>query len=491
MNKIQELIIYYEKIGKLQYLINILEWELKVNAPKETMDYIIELISDTELDLFQLMTSEEYGCLLKDVINSEEYLALDEDIKRYINNLEKEYLKNKKIPQDFHQEYSTLCNISNKIWRDAKEENNYELFKPYLQKVIDMTKKYYRYIDNENVLYDVMLEQYEIEMNSDVIDKLFNELKEGLLPLMNKVKERKYSERKKYYKEYSESELIECAQIILEYMGFDFDRGTLGIYPHGFMNRIGADDIRIAFKHTNDPISFVSTIVHEGGHGLFEQNIKKDLTVFGNNCINNLYALHESQSRFYENILGRNINFWYPIYDKVKDKLKLELTLEEFVKELNRVESNLIRTNSDELTYCFHIIIRYEIERDLFNDKIKVDDLPKIWNQKMKEYLGLEVVNDCDGLMQDVHWSQGSFGYFPSYLLGTIYDGMFIEGIEQKLGNVDDLLKNGKIKEITKYMIDNIYQYGGAYNSREVIERFYDKELSAIPIVNYFKKKYL
>lgn len=491
MNKIEELIIYHEKIGKLQYLINILDWELKVSAPKETMDYIIHVMSDVELELFKLRTSEEYGQLLNETINNQKFFKLDEEVRIYIKHLEKEYLENKRIPQDFYQEYSTLCSISNKVWRDAKEVNNYELFKPYLKKVIDMTKKYYRYIDNNTELYDVMLEQYEMGMTSDIIDRLFDELKKGLLPLVDKIKSRKIIKKNNYIQEYSESELIECAKDILEYMGFDFNRGTLGIYPHGFMNRIGADDIRIAFKHTNNPISFVSTIVHEGGHGLFEQNIKKELTVFGNNCINNLYALHESQSRFYENILGRNINFWYPIYDKVKDKLRLELTLEEFIDELNKVECSMIRTDADELTYCFHIIIRYEIERDLFSDKITVDELPEIWNQKMREYLGIEVVNDNEGLMQDVHWSKGSFGYFPSYLLGTIYDGMFIEGIENNLGNIDDLLKNGKIKEITKYLIDNIYQYGGAYNSKEVIKRFYDKELSALPIINYFNKKYL
>lgn len=250
---------------------------------------------------------------------------------------------------------------------------------------------------------------------------------------------------------------MDCAEILLNYIGFDMDKGLLGVYPHGFTEKMSMNDIRIAFEHTDNPFEFVTTIIHEGGHGIFEQNIKENLARYENTTISNLYALHESQSRFYENVLGRNKNFWIPIYDEVSKKLHLNLSLDEFINALNNPVPNAKRTISDELTYCMHIILRYEIETAIFNDNISLDELPNLWNQKMKEYLGVVVQNDADGLMQDVHWSEGSFGYFPSYLLGNIYDGMFIEAIEKNLGNLDELLRNGRIKDITNYLIENIH----------------------------------
>lgn len=360
------------------------------------------------------------------------------------------------------------------------------MFKPYLKKNIEMAKKYYNYIDPVNDSYDVMLNEYERNMTTDVLDKLFDRLKEYLIPLIKEVKTQNYH----YEIEYTDSELLEVAKYILNYMGFDMERGIVGIYPHGFTEKVNANDIRIAFRNTSNPISFVKTVIHEGGHGIFEQNINDNLAIFSNNCIENLYALHESQSRFYENILGRNKNFWIPIYKDIKKLLKLDIELNEFIELLNTVKADSIRMNADELTYALHIIIRYEIERDLFHDKISIDDLPKIWNEKMKEYLGIIPKNDSEGLMQDIHWAEGAFGYFPSYLVGNIYDGMFIDAIQEKLGSIDELLRNGKINKITEFLINNIYQYGGAYNSYDIIKKICGKELSSEPIINYYQKKY-
>lgn len=351
-----------------------------------------------------------------------------------------------------------------------------------------MTKQYYRFMDPNKDLYDIMLDYHEIGLTSDIIDSLFNELKISLIPLIKKVKSKKIDVT--YKQQFTDSTLLDSAKILLEYIGFDFKRGALGIYPHGFTTKIAYDDVRIAFRQTDDPTDFVSTIIHEGGHGLFEQRMNKELGQYENECIANLCALHESQSRFYENILGRNINFWYPIYDELSKKLNLNLTLYEFVEQLNTVKVGPIRVEADELTYCLHIIIRYEMERAIFKENVSVDELPNMWNQKMHDYLGVDIKNNIDGLVQDVHWSEGEFGYFPSYLLGTIYDGMFLENVEENLGPIDELLKDGNIRYITDYLSNQIYQYGGAYNSLEVIERVCQKQLSVKPIINYFYKKY-
>lgn len=475
---------YNEILFKKSYNINLLHWELMLEAPPKVTDYLINMINELQLELFKLKTSSEYKKLLEDYLNSPDADKSCDFYRASLNNY-RTLIKSERLPEEFLKRYNEICSKSNKVWEEAKTKNDYEMYKPYLSKVIEVTKEYYSYYEPDMNLYDAMLEYHEKGIHQDKLDSMFDELKSELIPLIQKVKKDKLPE-KKYLRHFSQDELKECAKVLLEYIGFDMSRGTLGIYPHGFMEKMINNDIRIAFKHTNDPISFVSTIIHEGGHGIFEQNMSTDIS---NEAIE-LYALHESQSRFYENILGRNINFWIPIYDKVKEILKLDMTVEEFVDELNYVVPSLIRTEADELTYCLHIIIRYELEKAIFNGDITIDELPSAWNNKMMEYLGVKVENDSEGLMQDMHWSEGAFGYFPSYLVGDIYDGMYISAIEEELGDINTILKEGRVKEITNFLAEKIYVHGGTYNGLEVIDRLCGKDLSVKPLIDYFKRKY-
>ncbi len=487
MNKLDELLKYQKEISDLQCIVNILNWELRVNAPEKSKEYYVDLLTKYSNKLFVLQTNDEYGKLLNCVINSDEYLSLEEAEQRYIQNQLRYYNENKNVPEDFHNEFVKQQNITNMKWEEAKDKNDYSIYKPYLEDMFNMVKKYYRYIDSETPnLYDVMLSSYQPGIKSSLIDKLFGEMKESLLKIIPK----EVVDVPKYERDYSVSELKKGANFLLDYIGFDMDRGSLGNYPHGFMEKMSRDDERIAFDKDNNIFTFVSTIIHEGGHGIFEQNIDPKLSRYENISIPYIFDVHESQSRFFENILGRNKNFWIPIYDEFSKLMHIDLSLDEFVKGLNTATPSLIRTRADELTYPMHIILRYEIERDLFNGKISFGDLPNIWNQKMKEYLNMDVEKDSDGLMQDMHWSDGSFGYFPSYLLGTIYDGMYIDAIEKNLGSIDELLRNGKIKDITKFLNNHIHKFGGAYNAIEVIKRVCGKEISTEPIIRYFENKY-
>ncbi|MCM1052969.1 MAG: carboxypeptidase M32 [Ruminococcus sp.] len=483
----QEFFEYQKEIANIQYTINLLLWELRIIAPKDSQKDLIDLISFHERKLFELQTSDYYGKLLKELMSSSQYQSLEDPEKRYINNLLRHYKNHKKIPIDFYEVYSKEKKIANTIWKDAKEQNNYKLFEPQLEKIIELTKKYYRYLapDTDNI-YDIMLNEFESGINSEIIDRLFSELKEGIINLMP----RETNDNEIANFKFTEQQLIECANYLLNYIGFDLNKGIVDIYAHGYTDKMNKNDIRIAFRRTTNPIDFVTTIIHEGGHGIFEQNISHNLAKYENKITDNIYALHESQSRFFENILGRNKNFWIPIYDDIKKILNLKYSLDEFVSLLNTPKCSPIRIMADELTYCMHIILRYEIERDIFRDKINVSEIPKIWNKKAKEYLNITIKNDSDGLLQDIHWSNGDFGYFPSYLIGSIYDGMLIEAIEKNLGNIDELLKNGKIKEITNYLINNVYINGGAYTSLEVIKKICNKDITAKPLINYFKNKY-
>ena len=487
MEKLNKLLNYLQTIADTSYIATLMHWEMDITAPKKSLDYLIDVKTQVELKAFELSTNKEYKSLLDDVLNSEEYSKLTKEEQIYLKELADEYEKDERVPSDFFEEYSSLCSKSNAIWVEAKEKKDYQLFKPYLEKIIYMTKEYYSYrYPNTTNLYDCMLDEYETGLTSEKIDKLFSELKKEIIPIIKNLKVTKIGEP---HFQYTKEELLDIASYLLDYIGFDNERGALGIYPHGYTCKLNNNDVRITFSNNKSIFDHVCTVIHEGGHGIFEQSVGSNLSKYPIYDIGK-YALHESQSRFFENILGRNVNFWIPIYNELKTKLKLDIPVEDFVSYLNKAEPSFIRTEADELTYCLHIILRYEIERDLFANKITVDELPTIWNNKMQEYLGIEVTNDADGILQDVHWSQGSFGYFPSYLLGSILDGMLIEAVEENIGNIDELLKTGNIKKITKYLQDNIHQYGGTYNIEEISKKLCNKELTIEPLVKYFKNKY-
>ena len=487
MNTFDKLNEYLKKVELYRYTVSMLRWEMDTIAPKKSFNYLIEASASLELESFKLTTSDKYINLIEEVIKSEEYDNLNELQKNYINALKKDYYEMKNVPEDFYEEYCTLCNKSLNSWVEAKDKNDYQIFKPYLKEIIEKTKMLYRYRYPEcKNLYDCMLNDYETGIKSEHIDKLFEELKNEIRPIISNLAEHNI---KKIENKYNELQLLDLGKYLLNYIGFDNSRGALGIYTHGYTMKMNYDDIRITFSNKNDVADICATIIHEGGHGIFEQNIDKKKKKIHTYDINKI-ALHESQSRFFENILGRNINFWKPIYPDIKEKLGLEISLEEFINQFNNAHPSYIRTEADELTYCMHIIIRYEIERAIFNDEINLDELPQIWNRKYKEYLGLEIEDDKSGILQDMHWSEGAFGYFPSYLLGSIFDGMLLDTINEKIENVDEVLEQGRIKEITKFLNENIHKYGGTYNINETAKRVCGKELEIEGIVKYFNEKY-
>ena len=482
-----KLIEYLKRIGELNYLVIVLRWEMDTQAPKKSYDYLINVSTKYEMEAFDLSTSEEYIKLVEDLINSDEFNSLSYEEQVYIKELQEDFYKFKRVPKDFYEEYCKLRSNSLNTWVNAKENNDYEAFKPFLKDIIEYTKKYYDYMypESDN-LYDCMLNEFEKGIKSDFIDKLFDELKKELIPLVKKLKEK---EVKKVSNVLDDTKFIEFAKFLLNYIGFDNTRGALGIYTHGQTTKVNDNDVRITFSNRDNPLDSISTIIHEGGHGIFDQSISDTLTKYETYDVGN-YALHESQSRFFENILGRRKSFFVPIYDDIKKYLNIDLELDEFVECFNNAHASLVRTEADELTYCLHIIIRYEIEKEIFNGNIDLDKLPEIWNQKYQEYLGISSNDYSHGILQDMHWSDGSFGYFPSYLLGSIFDGMLLEQINKDLGDVDTILSEGRIKDITKYLNDKIHKFGGAYNINEVANRVCKHDMCVEPIIKYVKDKY-
>ena len=483
---------HMKQMDQYRTIKNLLYWDLATMTPEKGVESKASAIGYFSTEAFRLSTSKEYGELLHKLSSSQEFQQLDDAMQVTVRRELRDYERFCRVPEDFYTEYVTLKARSQKAWETAKKASDFSLYAPYLDRIISMTKEYVRYMEPDQKPYEVLLDMFEEGIDSETIDRLFGELKEGLQPLLKKIREAGQPDLSVLKGSYDISAQKEVQKMLLSYMGFDFEKGTVAESEHPFTSEIGADDVRITnhFRE-EDPLAAIYSAIHEGGHAIFGQNISPDYAHTSVMQVD-MMGLHESQSRFYENILGRNPGFWAPIYPKLGELLPhfQEVPFDTFLKAINYVEPSMIRIDADEVTYCLHIILRYEIERAIFNDQVTTDELPALWNDKMEELLGIRPANDAEGVLQDTHWSDGSFGYFPSYLLGSIYDGMFLEAIEQELGSIDEILKNGDIMQITKWLNTNIHQYGSLYTSRQVIERLCHKEISAKPLLDYFNKKY-
>ena len=483
---------YLDTLKQFNHVTTLLYWDIRTCSPRKGIEAHGDAMAYFSTEQFALTTSDELGTMLDKLASPEEFDNLDDTMKFIVTKMKKNYDREKRIPKDFYEEYVRAQTAAETAWEDAKNSSDFSIFAPHLEKIIQMTKEMTGYTNPDEDIYDALLDKYEEGMDSAAIDTLFEEMKKELIPLVKNIvaaPEPDSSQFKKYYDIDAQKKVQE---MLLKYIGFHFETGAVGESEHPFTLNFSSKDVRVTnhyFEH--DAISAIFSAIHEGGHAIFEQNVNPDYdnTVAGS-C--EYMGIHESQSRFFENILGRNINFWIPIYDKLGELLPTfkNISLEDFHREINHVRNSLIRVDADELTYCFHIIIRYEIEKEIFRNNIPVDELPTLWNKKMEEYLGITPSNDAEGILQDTHWSDGSFGYFPSYLLGTIYDGMYLETIESELGDVDTILNEGRILEITQWLNERIHHYGNTRTPKEVLKAVCGREVTSEPIIKYFKEKY-
>ena len=483
---------YLDEIQQYFHVNTLLYWDMRTIAPKLGLEANSDAIAYFSTKEFALKTSKKLGKMLNALSQPEEFSKLDDTMKFVVTKMKKDYEREKRIPADFYEEFVRAQNASEMAWEVAKPTGDFPLFAPHLEKIIDFTKKMTSYTDPDKEAYDALLDTYEEGMTSEKIDVLFEEMKAELIPLVKKILAAPQPDDTAFKVHFDIEAQKKVQKILLEYIGFSFDAGAVGETEHPFTLNFNSKDVRVTNHfYENDVLSAIFSAIHEGGHGIFEQNVNPDYdkTVAGSCCH---MGIHESQSRFYENILGRNINFWVPIYTKIQEALPSlkNVSLEDFYREINHVRNSFIRVEADELTYCFHIILRYEMEKEIFRNNTPVSELPALWNKKMEEYLGITPSNDSEGILQDTHWSDGSFGYFPSYLLGTIYDGMFLEAMEADLGDINTILREGRIAEITKWLNEKIHRFGSTRTPNEVITAVCHKEVTAKPIIKFFKEKY-
>ncbi|MBQ3868611.1 MAG: carboxypeptidase M32 [Clostridia bacterium] len=411
---------------------------------------------------------------------------------RKAEELFRDYDRVRRIPMDRYVEYQKLCVESDAVWHEAKVNNDFASFEPLLQKMFDMTKELALYVDPNADPYDTQLDQFERGLTAAECDKFFATVRAGIVPLLAEVvaSPNQVSEPLLEGK-FSIPVQHEFSDYIMGVLGMDRERSIIGETEHPFTTDFSPNDVRITTHyHEETPIPSMYSVIHEGGHALYELNVDDmlSMTVLGGGVS---MAIHESQSRFFENIIGRSFEFCGVILPWLKVHFPTQLgglTQERLYRAVNASAPSLIRTEADELTYCLHIMVRYELERMMFAGKITAKELPEAWNRMYKEYLGIDVPDDKRGVLQDSHWSFGAIGYFPSYAIGSAYGAQYLEEMNKSF-DVAAAVAAGNLTPVSDWLREHIWKYGKLYSPSELFRRTCG-EFRPEVFIAYLNKKY-
>ncbi|MDF1507783.1 carboxypeptidase M32 [Robertmurraya sp. DFI.2.37] len=490
----QEFTAYVQKMSAYNEALALVYWDLRTGAPKKSVEQRSQVIGTLSQEVFKMSTSEEMAAYIANLTTDEAKEVISEITRKTAEHCKKEYDRNKKIPAEEYKEYVILQSKAESVWEEAKDSSDFDLFRPYLEKLVETNKRFITYWGYEGNKYDTLLDMYEPGITVEILDRVFGDLREKIIPLVKAISESDNKPETSFlFEHFPKEKQRDFSLNILEQMGYDFQAGRLDETVHPFAIGLNPGDVRVTTKYDEKDFRVaVFGTIHEGGHALYEQNISKDL-VGTPLCTGTSMGIHESQSLFYENFVGRNYAFWKKNYELLKSYSNgqfAQVSVDDYYRGINESKPSLIRIEADELTYPLHIIIRYEIEKGLFNDEIEVKDLPQIWNEKYEEYLGVTPDSDENGVLQDVHWSGGSFGYFPSYALGYMYAAQFKNTMQQDLPNYDQLLEEGNLLPIKEWLTKNIHQFGSLKKPLEILTDVTGEGLNAQYLVDYLYDKY-
>jgi len=474
----------------------LLHFDRATAIPKKGVPERAEQMSIISQRIHSIMTSKGFKSAVKKL-----YSSLRKDIdkftfieKRRIEKYYKELKKAEKLPAEFIAEYSRLVGLGEHYWEQAKEKNDYAIFKPYLKRIYEMKRKQAKLIDSKKHPYDVLLDDYEEGMTVKKLKNIFEELKAGLIETLNEIKKsKKYKMDNKLLEKikYDEKAQWNLAEDVAKRILEDKGRWALAVSIHPFTTTIGCDDVRLTTAFRKNPMFCFRSTMHEAGHALYELDFGKNIESTILQDAPSL-GIHESQSRFWENMIGKNSNFWKYYYSKFKKAYpQLEkISASEFYSAENNVKPGFIRIEADELTYCLHIIIRFEIEVALLEGKLSVDKLPKAWDDKYEQYLGIKPKDYSHGVLQDTHWSGGSIGYFPTYALGTIYAAQIFNAMKKKIKDMDMVMASSDYTPIRDWLKKNIHEKGSLYTTEEIIKQATGTGLDVKQYLDYLKGKY-
>lgn len=490
--KEKEFLTELEELALLNQTLALLDWDSQTGMPETAAEERGAASGYLSGLAFEKQTSSK----IKEALDYFDHHAdeLSEVGKAAYHVVKKDYDELHAIPKELMVERSRLYSEAHSAWLKARETKNFADFEQALAENIRITKELVPYYKKDEATdYDVLLNMFEPGMTTAVLDAVFAELKEGLVKIRQVIAEKgsqpdiSFKDRKmtKNQQKYFVKNLV-------AELGFDFNRGRLDDTVHPFATRITRNDVRITTRWNEQDFTMgIFGVIHESGHGIYEQSIAEKYNMTPVYDAPSM-GIHESQSLFYEIIIGSKRSFWkkqYPVFQAAANGTFDDIDFETFYRSLKATAASLIRIEADSLTYPLHIIIRYELEKALFNDDLAVADLPKAWNDKYEEYLGIRPENDLVGVLQDVHWSGGMFGYFPSYALGYMYAAQLLHSIEKNLA-VDTLLEQGDYAPIKAWLTEHIHQFGRSKTPSELIEAATGETLNPQYLLTYLTDLY-
>ena len=485
---------HYEIASNYSYMQSVASFDSQTVAPKnkDAVNTRSKAFGFFALKSFEHNMSPEYRQLVKDLEANVD--QLDPVMQRRLALVRKELDVLEKIDPQEYQAYAMLLSKAQVAWEEAKVANDFSLYAPFLEEILGYVRKFAGYRQTtEGPLYNVLLDEYEEGSTMEMLDNFFLTLRERIVPLLKKIQASNVSINDSFlYKHYPRNEQIDFANYLLPIFGYELGYGALAESAHPFTSSMSPYDVRVTTHVYEENMTYsVYSTAHEAGHGIYEQNIGEALknTQLGGGAA---MSIHESQSRFYENIVGRSLPFIQTIYPEMQSRFPKQLgnvSAEEYYRAINQAKPSFIRTESDELTYSLHIMIRYELEKQLISGSLAVNDLPKAWNALYEEYLGITPPTDTLGCLQDVHWSGGAFGYFPSYALGNAISMQLVNTMNQSI-DVQAVIGSGDLSPLKEWFSKHIYVHGKLYPPFTLLKQVTGEELNPEYYCDYLEAKF-
>jgi carboxypeptidase Taq len=436
------------------------------------------------------LVSDELGALVDELRPYEESLDYDSDEASLIRRTRHDRDKELCVPAELREEQTRAAAEAFPVWVEARRTSDFELFRPYLERNVELRRRYAGCFEVEEP-YDALLDDFEPGMKTAEVRAVFERLKDGLVPLIAEASGQQIDDsfiRRGTFPVPAQKEL---EQIVLAQFGFREGSWRIDPVEHPFATSFGTSDIRMTTRYPEHELSGIFAAMHEGGHALYEHNVDPALERTPL-CRGVSLGLHESQSRMFENLVGRSLSFWRWCYPHVQRLFPDQLggvALEDFHRAINKVQPSLIRIEADEATYSLHIILRFELEQDLIAGTVEIADLPAVWNERMDEYLGVEVDDDAHGVLQDVHWSRGTIGYFPTYALGNVISVQLWQRVLEAVPDLDEHLERGDLVPLTDWLREQLWRHGRKFTPQEMLERTVGGGLDPEPYLSYLNGK--
>ena len=490
LNHLKELI--YE-INDINMAAAVLGWDQETYMPKGGIQDRADQLSTLNKISHEKFTSPQIGELIKELKSEINSLGNESNDVRLIKVLNRTYNKAVKVPSSLVAETSKACSIGQQAWAEARSKSDFNLFKPCLKRIVELKKEYARLFSPYDNIYDPLLDDFEPGLKTADLKKVFNELRPQQVKLIQQIIGKKEADNSFLFKEYDVDKQWMLGKRAITKFGYDWNNGRQDKTAHPFTTNFGINDVRITTRMDKNylPMALFGTI-HEAGHAMYEQGISQELrrTPLARGAS---MAIHESQSRLWENIVGRSKAFWtyfYPELQKTFSKNLSDISLDKFYKGINKVKPSRIRVEADEATYNLHIMLRMEIEIGLMEETINVADLPSMWNSKMEEYLGIIPENDEVGVLQDIHWSMGAIGYFSTYTLGNLVSAQVWQKINQDIPDISFQIAKGEFPALLGWLRKNIHIHGAKFEPQELVQRITDSTITPAPYIKYLYEKY-